>query len=62
MKLDKRYKKSYGLSVIENLDRIKIVGLERFVAEQKEIWACIACGEVLCMHKPESRNRGKVQR
>ena len=61
-KLDKRYKKSYNLSVVENLDRIKAVGLDRFISEQEQNWSCSNCGEVLCMHKPECGNCGKVWR
>lgn len=60
--LDKRYKKSYGLRVLDNLDRIKTVGLDQFVNEQEKNWSCTGCGEILCMHKPTCRNCGKVWR
>lgn len=61
-RLDRRYKKSYGLSILKNLDRIKTVGVSQFVSEQGKDWSCSACGEVLCMHKPGCISCGQVQR
>ena len=60
--LDKRYRNSYGLSVIDNLDRIRNVGLAQFVNEQERNWSCKGCGELLCMHKPACGNCGRVWR
>jgi hypothetical protein len=49
--LDKRYRTKYGTSTIENLKNIREVGLESFVAREKERWKCPECGGVVCMHK-----------
>ena len=50
--LDKRYRSRYGMSMIENLAAIAAKGVRRFVAEEKIRWACPACGETLCVHRP----------
>ena len=49
--LDRSYRRSYGMSVVDNLVRIKQVGLDDYVAEQEKKWACNSCDETLCMHK-----------
>jgi len=60
--LDKRYRTSYGLSTIENLLDIQKLGIRRFVALECERWLCPACGETLCMHKPQCPACGHVWR
>ena len=49
--LDKRYRASYGVSVIENLATIREHGVSRFMLQEEERWACASCGGTLCMHK-----------
>lgn len=56
--LDGRYRTKYGVSVIENLERIRAVGVTSFVAEETIRWSCPACGSRLCMHKPQGVNCG----
>jgi hypothetical protein len=56
--LDRRYRTKYGVSVMENLGRIKSIGVKRFVAEETTKWACPECGSRLSMHKPECGNCG----
>jgi hypothetical protein len=51
--LDARYRTRYGVSVMVNLERIQIVGVKRFVAEEETKWLCPECGSRLCMHKPQ---------
>jgi len=58
--LDKRYRTKYGMSVIANLERIKAVGVENFVAEEASKWSCPGCGSRLCMHKPRCVNCGYI--
>lgn len=58
LRLDKRYRTKYGVSVIANLERIKAVGVGRFVAEETAKWSCPECGSLLCMHKPQCPNCG----
>lgn len=48
--LDKRYMTKYHMSMIENLKAIKENGLENFLEEQNEKWACPDCGEMICCH------------
>lgn len=56
--LDSRYRTKYGVSVIDNLDRIQAVGVKRFVAEEASKWSCTECGARLCMHNPQCVNCG----
>lgn len=53
LQLDDRYRAKYRVSVIENLERIKVIGVAAFCAEDTARWACPNCGALLCMHKPE---------
>ena len=58
LRLDKRYRTKYGVSVLRNLERIKAVGVESFVTEEASKWSCPECGSTLCMHKPQCFNCG----
>lgn len=49
--LDKRYRTNYGMSMIENLDNIKKVGLEKFVQMEYDKWICNNCGGTICVHR-----------
>ena len=49
--LNKRYTQKYGESPIQNLERIKEIGLTRFITGEKEKWKCSNCGELLCVHR-----------
>jgi hypothetical protein len=51
--LDKRYRTRYGMSMIDNLTKIKTYGVRRFVASQKAKWSCPGCGALVCVHDPE---------
>jgi hypothetical protein len=59
--LDKRYRTKYGMSMVENLLRIREVGLDAFVAEEKARWACPECGSLLCVHLPECGVCGRTR-
>ncbi len=50
-KLDKRYRTNYQMSMIENLDFIKIYGIENFIRNEEEKWKCSVCGSGLCVHR-----------
>ena len=56
--LDKRYRSKYGMSMLDNLDEIKQLGIRRFIANQKERWVCPECGRLLCVHKPQCLSCG----
>jgi hypothetical protein len=49
--LDKRYRTKYLMSMLENLESIKIVGLVAFVKREGERWHCPQCGGVICVHR-----------
>jgi hypothetical protein len=48
--LDKRYRKFYHMSMIENLEYIKEHGISEFLGWQRELWKCPTCGETICCH------------
>jgi hypothetical protein len=49
--LDKRYITKYGESPIQNLEKIKEIGLDSFINREKEKWKCVECGHLLCVHR-----------
>ena len=49
--LDKRYRAKYGMSMIENLDHIRELGLKEFVSRERGRWTCPKCGGVICVHR-----------
>ena len=56
--LDKRYRLKYNMSEIENLERIKKIGIRKFLANEKIKWTC-SCGGTICVHKGYCFNCGK---
>ncbi len=48
--LDKTYRDRYNMSMIENLRNIQEQGMEIFLAQQKERYACPECGQITCVH------------
>jgi hypothetical protein len=48
--LDERYRNKYHMSMIENLDFIKINGIGLFLEKEAIKWRCPKCGEVVCCH------------
>ena len=57
--LDKRYRTKYGMSMIENLDRIKEIGVDQFAVDEWSRWTCPECGEILSVHRTECMFCGK---
>jgi hypothetical protein len=49
--LDKRYRTKYNMSMIENLENIKKLGIRKFIRNEKARWACSDCGGTICVHK-----------
>ncbi len=47
---DKRYRKNYSFSLIENLEKIKAEGLTNFLKDEEEKWKCTNCGATLSVH------------
>ncbi|MCF7822971.1 MAG: DUF3795 domain-containing protein [Candidatus Marinimicrobia bacterium] len=56
--LDKRYITNYGMSMIENLDKIRSLGFEQFMELEKSKWTCSECGERLCVHREKCQYCG----
>lgn len=49
--LDKRYRNKYHMSMIENLENIRLFGAEKFVKNEKIRWTCPKCGGTICVHR-----------
>ena len=49
--LDKRYRKKYGMSMLENLENIKNLGIRQFVKNERERWRCPECGGIINVHR-----------
>ena len=57
-KLDESYSRDYNISFIDNLLRIKEVGAEQWLDEQKHRWRCSECGGEVCIHDRECYDCG----
>ncbi len=49
-RLDVRYRTKYRMSMLENLEFIRVLGIEAFVESERDRWACPECGGVQCVH------------
>ncbi len=49
-RMDARYRKNYGMSVLENLAYIQQRGLPAFIAEQYARHRCTRCGGLISVH------------
>jgi hypothetical protein len=49
--LDKRYRTRYAMSMLQNLESIRQIGLRSFVEKEKDRWRCGQCGGVICVHR-----------
>ena len=50
LKLDKKYKTFFRMSMIENLEYIRDNGTDQFLAKEVEKCKCPNCGGVICCH------------
>lgn len=48
--LDDRYRKKYGVSMIDNLDEIRKLGIHEFIKTERERWTCKTCGGIIDVH------------
>jgi hypothetical protein len=48
--LDLRYRTKYGMSMLENLGRIREMGLDGFMVVENTRWVCSSCGGPICVH------------
>jgi hypothetical protein len=69
-KLNDGYKKRYHVNLVENLRRMKEIGLDKWISEQEKLYQCPECGGEICVHDfecydcgfkydPNIDNRGK---
>jgi hypothetical protein len=49
--LDKRYRTKYNMSMVENLESIREIGLKKFSERETERWKCLTCGGTICVHR-----------
>jgi Zn finger protein HypA/HybF involved in hydrogenase expression len=49
--LDKRYRLKYGMSMLNNLNFIKISGIRNFIKEEKYRWQCSSCKKLFSAHR-----------
>jgi hypothetical protein len=49
--LDKRYRTKYEMSMIENLENIKKLGIRKFLENQRKKWECKKCKSLVCVHR-----------
>ena len=47
-RLDQRYRTKYGMSMIENLEHIKINGIREFIKREEKRWKCP--DGIICVH------------
>lgn len=50
-KLDKRYKIKYKMSMLENLEFIRVNGINKFIKQQDERYKCNQCGKLKTVHQ-----------
>ena len=49
--IDKRYRIKYKTSLIQNLTKIKEIGIINYLAEESIRWTCPECGSVISVHR-----------
>jgi hypothetical protein len=57
-KIDKIYRERYSVNLIENLKRVKEIGVEKWLQEQNELYKCPECGGEICIHDVECYDCG----
>jgi hypothetical protein len=48
-RLDKSYRQRYQVSLMDNARRLKAVGVEQYLHEERETWLC-PCGGAISLH------------
>jgi hypothetical protein len=56
--LDKRYRLKYSMSMILNLEFIRVNGFDRFLRRETKKWKCPVCNGVVCVHRKSCTNCG----
>ncbi|MBP1762861.1 MAG: hypothetical protein H6Q64_2403 [Firmicutes bacterium] len=60
--LDKRYSTKYHMSLLVNLNDIKMNGIRNYIKREKGKWICSKCGYLLCVHREYCLNCGEKKR
>ena len=60
-RLDRRYRKRYGMSMVENLKELQEKGMEKFLKNQEERYECPECGDVISVHDGKCYACGLVE-
>ena len=58
--LDQRYRKNFGMSLINNLNKIKEKGILTFIEDQYRKYKCPKCGNLISIHSKKCFVCGKV--
>jgi len=58
-KIDSQYQEKYYVNLINNLNRIKKIGFEKWLKEQEKLYTCPECGGEICVHDAECYDCGK---
>lgn len=48
--MDDRYRKNYNMSIKDNLETIKRVGIGEFIKDQHQKYRCSRCGALTSVH------------
>ena len=59
-RLDARYRAKYRMSMLENLQTIRDLGIDAFVESERARWTCPGCGGLQRVHTPESIYCGHI--
>ena len=51
LRLDERYREKYQMSMIENLNFVKKLGIEKFLENEEKKWSCPE--GILCVHNKQ---------
>ena len=61
-KFDQRYRRSYGVSPIQNLETIRKKGVKSFLRQQTRAHGCPTCGGMISIHNKKCFACDKVER
>ena len=59
--IDKRYREKYQISLIGCALRLKTVGAQQYMIEEKEKWTCVECGGIISLHDHFCSDCGKEE-
>ena len=60
-RLDRRYRKRYDMSMVENLKELKKKGMKEFLKNQEEKYECQECGDIISVHNRKCYSCGHVE-